>query len=333
MAARPRSGSRLSQVLHPERSDMDEIQAIGKSPHSTLRSRIGSPPSRHSLSSSISQQQTPARSYYHRSLLGSHGQHAPRFLDELPTELCTGPVDISQDTSQEVRDDTAELASWALSDHASFANGHSPTRRSFFSTAPSAPSNVDDQDLLDSLRSDDHPRPGIIPEVSEPASPSSRPCSSRSPRMSALSQMFRDTPPTEEEDSSTDHEDRDHRHSEVDAVRVQEGIISQPTEQTALLLKRQGYGTNHNNEQGVSFDLESQKKNRMTSAGGRFASIFGATIEDCKLANTKVTHPKSWDSKAICSKVLLKPARYIPSVGLGLLLNILDALSYGQPGS
>ncbi|KAL8810852.1 MAG: hypothetical protein Q9200_002253 [Gallowayella weberi] len=295
---------------------MDEIQASGKSPHSTLRSRIGSPPSRHSLSSSSSQQQTPARSYYHRPLLGSHG-----------------PIDISQDASQEVRDDTAELASWALSDHLSFVDGHSPTRRSFSSIAPSAPSKVNDQDLLDSPQSDDRSRPDIIPEVSEPASPSSRPCSRRSPRMSALSQMFRDTPPTEEEDSCTDNEDRDCCHSELGVVRVQEGIISQTTEQTALLLKRQNYGTNHNNGNGVSLDLEGQKNSRMASAEGRFASILAATIEHCKLATTKITHPKSWDGRAICSKVLLKPARYIPSVGLGLLLNILDALSYGQPHS
>ena len=47
----------------------------------------------------------------------------------------------------------------------------------------------------------------------------------------------------------------------------------------------------------------------------------------------RLTHtlssPKSWDMRAIGRKVVLEPAAILPSVFLGLLLNLLDALSYG----
>ncbi|KAK3111000.1 hypothetical protein LTR53_014159 [Teratosphaeriaceae sp. CCFEE 6253] len=42
-----------------------------------------------------------------------------------------------------------------------------------------------------------------------------------------------------------------------------------------------------------------------------------------------VARPKSWDLRAIGRTVILKPASMLPAVFLGLLLNLLDALSYG----
>lgn len=80
MAPRPRSGSRLSQLRRqgeqhatgPDRSDMEEPSPTGgKSPYSTLRSRLDSSSSRNSIASTLSQQKTPARSYFHRSWVHS----------------------------------------------------------------------------------------------------------------------------------------------------------------------------------------------------------------------------------------------------------------------
>ncbi|KAK0935087.1 hypothetical protein LTR29_013325 [Friedmanniomyces endolithicus] len=42
-----------------------------------------------------------------------------------------------------------------------------------------------------------------------------------------------------------------------------------------------------------------------------------------------VLNPKSWDMRAIGRTVVLRPASMLPAVFLGLLLNLLDALSYG----
>ena len=43
-----------------------------------------------------------------------------------------------------------------------------------------------------------------------------------------------------------------------------------------------------------------------------------------------VTHPKIWSAKVVWSEVVVRPASLLPAVFLGLLLNILDALSYGM---
>ena len=42
-----------------------------------------------------------------------------------------------------------------------------------------------------------------------------------------------------------------------------------------------------------------------------------------------ILSPKSWDRKAIWHNSVVAPVGYLPAVILGLLLNILDALSYG----
>lgn len=41
-------------------------------------------------------------------------------------------------------------------------------------------------------------------------------------------------------------------------------------------------------------------------------------------------HPRKWDPTAIWQATVVRPASYLPAVLVGLLLNILDALSYGE---
>ncbi|KAL4910677.1 hypothetical protein BDW74DRAFT_164535 [Aspergillus multicolor] len=43
-----------------------------------------------------------------------------------------------------------------------------------------------------------------------------------------------------------------------------------------------------------------------------------------------LSHPKSWDRRAVWQQGVVHPLSLLPSVFLGLLLNILDALSYGM---
>jgi SulP family sulfate permease len=43
-----------------------------------------------------------------------------------------------------------------------------------------------------------------------------------------------------------------------------------------------------------------------------------------------VLNPKRWNRKAILQTAVVEPVGYLPAVILGLLLNILDALSYGM---
>lgn len=43
-----------------------------------------------------------------------------------------------------------------------------------------------------------------------------------------------------------------------------------------------------------------------------------------------LSHPKTWSGHAVVNSVVVRPASLLPAVFLGLLLNILDALSYGM---
>ncbi|KAL8719707.1 MAG: hypothetical protein Q9225_003307 [Loekoesia sp. 1 TL-2023] len=247
------------------------------------------------------------------------------------TDRWLGAVDISQDNSQDVREDTAELASWALSDKVSLSSGHSPAKHLLSSTAPSTQSSnharINREESLDHHHSGSSPRPDVIPEASEPASPSSL---RRSPGMSALSQMFKRARSSEEESQSADEEDQAMDGSGVKPVTVQDGIMSRPTDRTALLLKKQAYGTNNTNKGDLDHDLEGQKIRHKVPAERSAEQLFTIALRRGRSATSRFFHPKAWDNKAIWEQALLKPAGYIPPVILGLLLNVLDALSYGM---
>jgi SulP family sulfate permease len=51
-----------------------------------------------------------------------------------------------------------------------------------------------------------------------------------------------------------------------------------------------------------------------------------------RVAHTVVVavDPRRWDRKLIWQNAVLTPVSCLPSVAVGLLLNILDALSYGE---
>lgn len=48
------------------------------------------------------------------------------------------------------------------------------------------------------------------------------------------------------------------------------------------------------------------------------------------MARRTIASPKTWNARTLWGSVIAKPASYIPAVILGLLLNVLDALSYGE---
>lgn len=244
-------------------------------------------------------------------------------------------AEITQDSSEAVREDTAELASWALSDVTSIRSGHSPARHHIGSAPNQRPPQSDsnfagriEQDALSRHESIDSFRPGIIEEVSEPASPHSVNSSRVSHGTSALTEMVRKSPVTEEGCTET-REDNILAKSGVQPVTVSEGIISQPDEQTALLLEQLAYGSDRSNQYGSVQDLENQEavgKGRIS----QFRRRLRRSSEHGGHLIQRVTNPKSWDRKAIVEHGLRRPANYVAPVILGLLLNILDALSYGK---
>ena len=230
-------------------------------------------------------------------------------------------------TSQSVREDTAELASWAL------RRGHSPSPQ----TSVAATNHVadfyltgqDHDDNLDQRDFDEPRRPHPILKIPESPSQDTSRSSPRSHHKSALSEMIHNFPTIEDSSSSSEAEeifDEDGQH----VVTVNGGILSQPTERTTLLLKKAAHRSDLSPAHGSVQDLESCKaaQQRFIASGATSFRQFRA--RPCQSLWAYV-NPQHWSGQQIWLKGIRQPMSYIPSVILGLLLNILDALSYGRP--
>ena len=126
----------------------------------------------------------------------------------------------------------------------------------------------------------------------------------------------------EEDDSSFDSKG-------IQPAIVGQGIISQPSECTTLLLTRTAYGSGEPRDYGATGDLESQKM-LQESLTTNLQRCFAETREMGSKICRFITNPKSWDKRELWVHTIREPASFVPPVILGLLLNILDALSYGE---
>ncbi|EHY55787.1 hypothetical protein HRR86_009285 [Exophiala dermatitidis] len=270
------SGSPSRRKSQGERStsttgETSPVPVVDRS-HSTRRSRASS-------TSSQPAARTPARSFYHRSFLGQ--------LD---------PAQYS--SSAELRDQTAELASFALSDNVPH-HGSPPDS--------------------DSLTSDDG-HPDAIPEVSEPVSrDGSEHDSPHDPErpVSGLSMVIEQFPRQEvaNENGHGGKVTSDHQTSSGPARSAH------VNERTALLGDRKSSG-----QFGALNDIERQFSSKVDGIRQRLRTTAGKA-RSCAYI---VSHPKTWSPRAIYQEVIVHPASLLPAVFLGLLLNILDALSYGM---
>ncbi|KAI1488146.1 cyclic nucleotide-binding domain-containing protein [Biscogniauxia mediterranea] len=244
------------------------------------------------------------------------------------------PVD-SASFARSVREDTAELASYVLSDK-------DKRNASFLSRRPSCSPHAGRE--ASSFRNDrsvsEDSQPSnaeTIEEVSEPPSPNDSAENDSDAGPSVLSSMLRRSPPGSLRDSvptnegyrsdrplSSRHEPNGLSHeSTLVAGHDSEDV---PSEVTPLLSAK-----SHNSESPAEIpdleDLEGQKPRTQSwykwnviwqAAGGKVHG-FAARL-----------NPKSWDRHAIWENVVVDPIRCLPAVIVGLLLNILDALSYGM---
>ncbi|KAM0723209.1 hypothetical protein Q7P37_001409 [Cladosporium fusiforme] len=109
-------------------------------------------------------------------------------------------------------------------------------------------------------------------------------------------------------------------------VIVSNEEVEEPTERTALL-PRARISADRKRSNATEPDVEGQtgqKTGAWNSTGHQYPSI--RTLGDRAL---KAVNPKSWDASAMFNNVIYRPATMVPAVFLGLLLNLLDALSYG----
>lgn len=247
------------------------------------------------------------------------------------------PIDVAHSASQDVRDDTAQLASWASQDVMFQPNTRSTAHQHSQGPHRTNRSNSDlsgsflDQDHISRQRSNSTQVPDMIEEVAEPPSPNTTDSSSNIPRSSILSEGLRNSMTSEQDDK-----DRDDAASfdgkGLQPAIVGQGIISQPNERTALLLKRAASRSDDFRGFGSSKDLESQKATR-ASAVINYHRCIAQIRESSARIGRSITSPKSWDMRHLWVSGIRQPANYIPPVILGLLLNILDALSYGASAS
>ncbi|KAG6014997.1 hypothetical protein E4U54_004463 [Claviceps lovelessii] len=305
---RNRSSSLSSQPNMQQQStrddDLDAASSHDDSPH-RLSTSAGSPKA----------YREPLRSYIHASLRGHH----------------LAPVD-SEQNARSVRQDTAELASYLLSD------GPSSRRASFLHRNRAPIHDLFNPAALDGTdRLDDCNVSHTIFEVSEPQSPEEddedHVVENIGP--SVLSNLLRnsspqsvrpDSPTSTEEGLAAVGEAKQRQETseyEIAQPRRISDAAARATEQTPLL----GHVTDEHDDMS---DIERQKTGRTKHWCSRILDrgqqVEGHVAHAIKLA----VNPHRWNRKALWNNVVVEPISCLPAVAVGLLLNILDALSYGM---
>jgi SulP family sulfate permease len=248
--------------------------------------------------------------------------------------ICAASIDSTQH-ARSVREDTAELATYALSDKTS-VQSISPRQRpgqtqleSYFTQIP--------EDEPASNKNVEGLHRHTIAEVSEPVSPESE-SMSRSPGTSALTNMLKRSPPSTSPTSAEgDHNNKlplgegvNEQNSEQGRLIITpDGVKVDDCERTPLLGKDTAFETHHPDWIRGQQDLERQVIRHPVSWSKLRKAVHWPREKGLDIART-VLNPKSWDRKAIVQKAVKEPIGYLPAVVLGLLLNILDALSYGM---
>ena len=112
-------------------------------------------------------------------------------------------------------------------------------------------------------------------------------------------------------------------------VTVSHGIISQPAEETTSLLKKAAYRSATASKYGSFQDLESLKAVKPASSLPRSSNTRQFRAGPCQILQ-KALHPSKWSAEDIWTQGIRRPLSFVPPIVLGLLLNVLDALSYGM---
>jgi SulP family sulfate permease len=255
--------------------------------------------------------------------------------------IYVAPID-NVDFARSVREDTAELASYVLADkkdkrNASFLT-HRPSASSQFGhdlpTIPQDPFLNDDPQYTNTAG---------IEEVSEPPSPNSETDSAEGSGPSMLTSMFRRSPPESlQVSASTTNGTNDatlQNPSMVGNISLHtepasptHGESESTNEITPLLgpkahRSHKSYRSHRCRSPDDLEDLENQKpQGKAMYIGSLFKEGARTKIRGLAIA----MNPKSWNKEAIWENGVMDPIRCLPAVVVGLLLNILDALSYGE---
>lgn len=223
----------------------------------------------------------------------------------LTTHTAPDPVHYASDG---VREQTAELAAYGLS------LNQNPPSSDLKILPPSLDTFQERANLLHDEASSSHPtlEEGFVESSPVPGASASA--------SSALTEMIR-RPPTDAVEGSASSTG-----SDTTAFPPLSTISDEPeppmTERTSLLSKTLSHSSRNC---GLAHDVECQ--------GGpapRSSNVFTRSISTLATCAWVLSHPKSWDRRTLWKEGVVYPISLIPAVLLGLLLNILDALSYGM---
>ncbi|WEW55753.1 hypothetical protein PRK78_001186 [Emydomyces testavorans] len=260
-------------------------------------------------------ERTPARSFYHRAF---HGPYSRGF--DLAEE--------GQYSFQGVREQTAELESRALSDAESVRSF-----RSSFSGRREDVSSLLDQRVAEvfGTRGKSETQPAapeiIIEEESDSETYREGPSSAHSGE-SALTAMLLGPPSSQQGEDFNQPEDEledeagprisrettQLREEDQDATE-RSPLVRQPSRPHSV----RGYGT--------SGDIENPPLRLPASTLPWDTKL---PVPRQKFDWKTFCNPRKWNRRAILQEGIIYPASLLPAVLLGLLLNILDALSYGM---
>lgn len=343
---------RRAASLSSQRSQRNSAEINPENPLlSPGRNSQNAPDSRTLLSSSVSSShREPIRSFIHGNVRDHLGKHpvvgAYVIQDTQPANmLSVAPVDSAQ-FARSVREDTAELASYLLSDK---KTGQSPAflsrQRSQSSalareTAISDNEEEDDDEITHAASSE------TIQEVSEPPSPDGNEDEIPEDGPSILTNLLKKSPPQSHRDPSPEphseplepsspepkraHSVERQERGEQQPARI---VVRQPTERTPLIPRLSSDSLESYNTSGASteVDVEGQKQRPKKRWLGGLKDLTVNVEERIVHGYQIATSPKAWDHQALWQNAVVAPVSCLPAVIVGLLLNVLDALSYGMP--
>lgn len=237
------------------------------------------------------------------------------------------PVD-SASFARSVREETAELASYVLSDKKDRRSTSFLNRISSTVSHPDLdqPSSQHESPFLGDLQT---PSAETIDEVSEPSSPASRTEDTPNPGPSALTSMLKRSPPQSLHESVFGS-DILHSKQHLPSIGASEsGPDYVVSAETTPLLRANLRRPESSGSLTEVDDIESQKP-KIVSSWRSPSAMIGETFRSKIRSLTGTINPKTWDKKAVWQNVVIDPMHCLPAVVVGLLLNILDALSYGM---
>ncbi|KAI2614627.1 sulfate transporter family-domain-containing protein [Hypoxylon fragiforme] len=233
------------------------------------------------------------------------------------------PLD-SASFARSVREDTAELASYVLSDK-------KDRRSTSFLNRISSTTSQQSRDQLnpnhESLSMGESQTTGTdtIDEVSEPSSPPAGTEDTDS-GPSALTTMLKRSPPQSLNEPGLSGDSLPSKNTS--SMGLPQTQLEDGSSETTPLLGAISRRPESPDTITDIDDLESQKPN--IAPWGPSTMILNGGIRGTLHSIKGLANPKTWDRKVVWQRAVVDPVRCLPAVVVGLLLNILDALSYGM---